>query len=427
MGQLKVGVGQEIITPKVGSMLLGYTPMRPALSIHDDLHVTAFAFETEGIRSLYLAADLCNMYYPELEIREMIAKETGVPEDHMVISCTHTHSGPHTGKDCEETFFYMETIFIPACIKASKVALDNLKSAQLGVGTTYSDVAVNRRQIKEDGKMIHGQNPHGSWDPTMTVVSFREPDGTPIGNIIQYGCHNTASGKNDEVTRDWCGVAIDRLQQVSGGVTAFINGCGGDCGPRLPNGKTTANLQMAMELGGKAAVDAVRAWKSIKLWQDAPMKVHSGSITLPLMKVTVENTLAQAATLGDPEKLKGIPLGCYNRLMDRVEFLQQGNIPETERVIERTVIAVGPVAFMPLPFEPFSMITLRIKDHSPFPYTLVPGYSNGALSYFPSTDQLLRGGYEVMLFRCRDFPFAEDAEQHLVAGCLKLLRELYEK
>lgn len=427
MEQLLVGVGQEIITPKIGAMLLGYTPLRPALSVHDDLHVTAFAFETNGVQVLYLAADLCNMYYPELELREQISQATNVPAAHIVVSCTHTHSGPHTGKEREDTFFYIEEIFIPACIKASTAALENRKPAQMGVGTTYSEVGINRRQIKENGQMIHGQNPHGSWDPTMTVVSFREPDGTPIGNIIQYGCHNTASAKNDEVTRDWCGVAIDRLQQISGGLTAFINGCGGDCGPRLPNGKTTGSLQMAMELGGKAAVDAVNAWRSIKQWQNAPLKVLSGDIVLPLMKVTVENTLAQAEKLGNPEKLKGIPLGCYTRLMERAEFLRQGNTPETERVIERTVIALGPVAFMPLPFEPFSMITLRIKDHSPFPYTLCPGYSNGALSYFPSMDQIPRGGYEVMLFCCRDFPFAEDAEQHLVAGCLNLLRELYEQ
>ena len=50
---------------------------------------------------------------------------------------------------------------------------------------------------------------------------------------------------------------VDRLEAQTGAVTAFINGCGGDCGPRLPNGKTTGDLQMALELGGKAGVDAV--------------------------------------------------------------------------------------------------------------------------------------------------------------------------
>ncbi len=428
MEQLMVGVGQEVITPALGTMLMGYTPKRPALGVHDDLHVTAFALTYGQVQVLYLSLDLCNMYYPEDEIRARISAACSVPADHIIMSCTHTHSGPATHQD-DERPNYMEDIFIPAAIKASVDAVANRKPAQMGIGQTYSEVAVNRRKIKEDGTVILGQNPHGSWDPTMTVISFREPDGTPIGNIIQYGCHNTASGRNDDVTRDWCGVAIDRLQQQSGGITAFINGCGGDCGPRLPNGWSTGNLQMAMELGGKAAIDAVRAWKSIKVWQNVPLKVLAGQIEMPLQDIGTEaQVLEQAAALGDPESLKGTMRSSYDRLMERAEYLHEGNIPPKVQILPCTVLALGPLAIMPLPFEPFSMVTLRIKDYSPFPYTLCPGYSNGAMSYFPSADQIVRGGYEVRMFKTiRLIPFAENAEQHLVAGCLKLLRTLNEQ
>jgi len=425
MKQLLVGVGQEIITPPMGMLLMGYSPMRPALGVHDDLHVTAFAFETDGVQALLLSADLCNIKEPDGEVRRLIAQGVGVPEGNIIVSCTHTHSGPSTYK--EDGFLY--EMFVPKAIRAAAAALANRKPALMGIGQTYSDVAVNRRVIREDGSIGFGQNPHGSWDPTMTVVSFREPDGTPIGNIIQYGCHNTGSGKNDDVTRDWCGVAIDRLQAIAGGTTAFINGCGGDCGPRLSNGETTGNLQMAMELGGKAAIDAVRAWRAIRTWEAAPLKVLRGDIELPLQDVgTPEQVLAQAAAMGDPEQMKGLVRTSYDRLIERAQYLQEGNIPPKSSSITCTLIALGNLAIMPLPFEPFSMITLRIQDASPFPYTLVPGYSNGSLSYFPSMDQLIRGGYEVRLFKTMNLiPFAEDAEQHLVAGSLKLLRQLYEQ
>ena len=36
MKQLLVGVGQEIITPPMGMLLMGYSPMRPALGVHDE-------------------------------------------------------------------------------------------------------------------------------------------------------------------------------------------------------------------------------------------------------------------------------------------------------------------------------------------------------------------------------------------------------
>ena len=426
MNRLLVGVGQEIITPPLGTMMMGYSPMRPALSVHDDLHVTAFAFKTGNTTAMLLSADLCNIAYPQEEIRAAITAASGVPDGNIIISCTHTHSGP-TAQGNEPGSAYVNSVFMPKAAAAAKAAVENLKPAQMGIGTTYSDVAVNRRQIHENGQIILGQNPYGSWDPTMTVIAFRKHDGTPIGNIIQYGCHNTASGKNDEVSRDWCGVAIDRLQELTGGVTAFINGCGGDCGPRLPNGQTTGNLKMAQELGGKAGIDAMRAYHSIRQWRDVSMKVLHTELQLPLAELgTPEQLQSQINSMGDPAALQGIALNTYRHLTNRLNYLLQGNIPPKTRPIARTLIALGDLAICPLPFEIFSIITLRIKEGSPFPYTLVPGYSNGSLSYFPSMDQIIRGGYEIEMFKSNNIvPFADDAEQALVTGNLQLLRKLY--
>jgi len=431
--QLKVGVGRRVITPPMGHMLQGYTPARPALSVYDDVHITAFAFETEGVRSILFSAELCNIWIEIMAVlKKRLEEALGVPGGNMIIACTHTHSSGHITWDYDENpdhNYAMDVVLVQA-IEAAKEALSNLRPAQMGVGTTWSDVAVNRRQIKEEtGKVMLGQNPYGSWDPTMTVVSFREIDGTPIGNIIHYGCHNTASGKNDEVTRDWAGVMVDRLEEQSGAVTAFVNGCGGDCGPRLPNGKTTGNLKMAQELGGKAAIDAVRAYNNIQVWEDAPMQVLSTQISLPLQDVgTAEDAEAEAAKLAAEHPLKGTVLGSYNHLLERAEYLRAGNIPPTEKTIDHTFIALGNLVLQSIPFEPFSILTLRIKEGSPYRHTLCLGYSNGSLSYFPSMDQIIRGGYEVRMFKTVNLiPFRDDSEQHYVTASLERIRSMYEK
>ena len=184
---------------------------------------------------------------------------------------------------------------------------------------------------------------------------------------------------------------------------------------------------MAMELGGKAAIDAVRAWRSIREWRDEPVKVLHAELELPLAEIDPEEVLlAKAEAMGDPEALKGLKRTWHRRLLERVDYLREGNVPPKSKPIALTLVSLGGLAICPLPFEIFSRITLRIKEHSPFVHTLVPGYSNGSLSYFPSMDQLCRGGYEVTMFRGIPLlPFADDAEHALVAGCLKLLRELY--
>lgn len=431
MEQLKVGIGRRIITPPLGNMLAGYAPARPALSLHDDVRVTAFAFQTGEQTALLFSAEVCNFLVEIVEvIKAALVEETGVSAGNIFLACTHTHSSAHAAWDFDQPDGYVHRIFIPRACEAAKEALATMRPAQMGIGTAYSDVAVNRRQIKEDtGTVKLGQNPYGSWDPTMTVVAFREPDGTPIANLIHYGCHNTASGKNSEISRDWAGVMVDRLEEQSGAVTAFINGCGGDCGPRLPNGKTTGNLQMALELGGKAAIDAVRAWKSIQIYEDAPLTVRCLPINMPLRDVgTVEDVLAEAAAMGDPAELKGTDVGSYRQLMERAEYLRAGNIQPRSEAIDHTFIALGPLVLQGIPFEPFSIITLRIKEGSPFRHTLCVGYTNGSRSYFPSMDQIIRGGYEVKMYRTRNLiPFADDAEQAFVTESLKHIRDMYKE
>lgn len=431
MEKLLVGVGRQVITPPLGTMLQGYTPARPALAVHDDVRVTAFAFETAGQRALLFSAEMCNIRVDIIQkIKAALVTQTGVPASNMIIACTHTHSSAHATWGADKPHNFITDIFIPKACQAAAEALASLQPAQMGVGTVHSQVAVNRRQIKEEtGMAVLGQNPYGSFDPAMTVVAFRGLDGTPIGNLIHYGCHNTASGKNDEVTRDWAGVMVDRLEERSGGITAFINGCAGDCGPRLPNGKTTGDVKMAMELGEKAGRDAIAAWQGIETWENAPLTVLQAPISLPLQDVgTAEDVMKQAAALGDPAELKGTMLSSYNHLVERAQYLRAGNVPPKEQAIEHTFFVLGELVMQAIPFEPFSLLTLRIKDGSPFRHTLCVGYANGSLSYFPSMDQLIRGGYEVRMFRTINLiPFADDSEQHYVTGSLQHIRSLYER
>ncbi|MBE6884052.1 MAG: hypothetical protein E7487_05560 [Ruminococcaceae bacterium] len=427
---LLVGVGREIVTPPIGGLLMGYSPPRASESVNDDIHITAFAFEYNGVRSLIASAELCSLRGIQIkDILEAVSESSGIPVGRIILSTVHTHSAPYTLVSPDERPNYIYDQFIPSARKAALDAVNSLRPAVMGVGTTQSDVGVNRRVLQEDGTITHGQDPTGIYDPTMTIISFREPDGTAIGNLIHYGAHNTASGINTEITRDWCGVAIDRLEELSGGVTAFFNGGGGDCGPRLPNGRTTGTLKEALELGGRAASDAVRAWRSITEWREVDMHVLTDNITLPLRPFPpLEEMEAKLAAMGDPSKLTGLRVSAHRNLIQRIEYIRSGAIPPTTFDILTPAIAVGPVVFLPIPFEPFSIIPLRIKQYSPYPYTVSIGYANGGYSYLPSMDQICRGGYEVWMFTSMNLvPFGDESEQYFVTGATRMIRELYQK
>lgn len=436
-GKFFVGVARADITPLVGGPLQGYTPWRNSGSIHDPLHLTVFMIRQEETCVMLASADLVGIPTNlNLELRKAMANAVGTRPEHILLAPTHTHSGPVTNIDKEgkcRNPVYFEIILKNAAIHAAKEAARNLQPAELGIGTTQSQVAVNRRELDVNGQVVLGQEPLGSYDPTMTVISFRTPEGKILGNIVHYGCHNTASGNGTEITRDWCGVMIDRMDEETGGMTAFVNGCQGDCGPRLPNGKTTGNVKMAQELGGLAGIDAMRAFRSIRRWEnEIDLRVLNSTIKLPYGKLATEEAmLRELEELGDPEKLTSEPLIYYNSVMNQLEMVRSGKAAEYEaeggKSFNLTVIAVGPIAFMPVPFETFSGITVRISRHSPFPWTVCISNGNaGNNGYLPTQDQLCRGGYEVHSFRFPNgYPLADNTDQNMVSAALKLLETLY--
>ncbi|MFM9029852.1 MAG: neutral/alkaline non-lysosomal ceramidase N-terminal domain-containing protein, partial [Opitutaceae bacterium] len=95
---LRAGAAVTDLTPEGSVFLFGY-PHVPRLStgIHDRLQCSALYLEGGGGRALFLAADLIFVGRKLAgEVRRRIAAETGVPEEAVMITATHTHSGPVT-------------------------------------------------------------------------------------------------------------------------------------------------------------------------------------------------------------------------------------------------------------------------------------------------------------------------------------------
>ena len=43
-----VGIAREKVTPPLGTLLYGYSVLRPADKVHDDLYATAYVFKQIG-------------------------------------------------------------------------------------------------------------------------------------------------------------------------------------------------------------------------------------------------------------------------------------------------------------------------------------------------------------------------------------------
>lgn len=426
---LKIGISKKDITPEIGTALFGYIPDFLSTSVHDRLNVTVLYIEQSEVKALIVSVD--NGEISTLltdRIREKLSADSGIPRDSIFVAATHTHSAPNLSGmkgwgDVDRKYY--ENVFLPAVCKAVEDAIGSSVPAKIGVSAADSYVGINRRQILENGEVALGQNPHGEFDPEMTVIAFRGPDGRPLANVVHYGCHGTASGCNPAISRDWMGIMCDRLEKESGAMTMFLNGAEGDVGPRLSNGMTTGNISYMEELGGIAASDAVRIWKSIREYRDGTsVELLSDEIRIPYRSLPERSTVEKGLEKYiNPESMVNIERGEYEHLLEIKEVYDKSLPIPDNFTFRQSIITLGNVAFVPFPFEMFSGITLRLRDHSPFAYTLSLSNCNGSNGYLPTLDQICRGGYEVRSFMAgKTFTLVDNAEQHFVDENLRLLR-----
>ena len=427
--KLLLGVSRRNITPPIGTPLAGYAPDWFSESVNDDLTATVFCFEQDGKRALLVSLTLLSIATKIAgEMRVEIEKKFGIPKEAVILHTIHNHSGPNTNISHgwgDTNTEYIETILTPAIHAATEEALANMKSVSMAITQGESLIGVNRRERMADNSIGLGQNPWGCFDPQMTVISFADAQGNPVGNLIHYGCHGTAAGKNREISRDWAGVMIDTLEAQSGAITAFLNGPEGDVGPRLTNGKTTGlqNIGFAMRLGAVAGQDAVRIYNQPK-YRDVPkMTVVSGQTMVPLLpRISLE------AAKEKYEEFRGHTINIGGRSERHYRMLIESYDNGYEEVAgypqEQTILRLGDLAIVTTPYELFSELGLRVKKHSPVPYTLVLSNTNGSESYFASESEMCRGGYEINMYVTKYLqPPVPNADWHFVMQTLENLKK----
>lgn len=429
---LLLGIARENITPKIGACLYGYRPDIRSTSVEDELNATAFYFRKGDTEALWISATVC-LINTELvtDIRTRIAEQSGIPFENIIISATHTHSGPNTcgsygWGDIDRE--YCDGIFIPALLSVAKKAKETPVEVEMGVGIGESDIGINRREVRRDGSIALGQNPWGCYNPQMTVIAFRDTSHKPVANILHYGMHGTCAGMNYEISRDWSGITCDMLEKDSGAVTAFFTGPEGDVGPRLSNGLTVGGGDIAYvhEIGNKAALDAVKIYKTVKIYDPDPkLQIMQTNMSLPLQKRYGEETCREMV-----KKYEGATVNLSGGMRRYFETVLQsyadGYEDRPTRSVPHNFLVLGNVAIVSFPYEMFSEIGLRIAKFSPFPYTLSLACTNGSESYFAAETDICRGGYEIDSFRYSGLqPFVDNADTYLVNDTLEDLEKLY--
>ena len=242
--ELRAGTAAVSITPPVGTPMAGYYSERGARGIHDDLFAKAIVIEQNGTTAALVALDLIAAPRDLVEdARTAIERTCRVPGANVMISATHSHTGPivdtknRFGGHSELVKTYRASL--PGRIaEAVRQAEARLAAVKLFFAQGHeSSIAFNRRYHMKDGTV--GWNPGkgnplilkpaGTIDPDVPVLFFETPGKKPVATYVNYAVHLDNIGEqlisaDMPATLSRC-LGDFKDQEM---VTLFTAGCCGD-------------------------------------------------------------------------------------------------------------------------------------------------------------------------------------------------------
>ncbi|MBR6572834.1 MAG: hypothetical protein IKK77_03875 [Clostridia bacterium] len=417
---LKAAMTRVDITPPRGLELAGY-PHYPRYNegCHDPLWAACMYLNNGKQEVAMVTLDL--LFFSKKHVQEVRRRaETvcGIPKNHVMISCSHTHSGPwasgrldieslEAGK--EQPIEYVQNLIdsIVAIIKRAKeesfLATFTYGTALCGV---ESDVGGNRRI------------PGGPHDPLVSVMSIRDEEEKVRGIMVNYTLHPTFIHEWSNVcTADYpYYLKLQLEEQEPGVIVGFAQGASGNQSSRYyRQGESYDEAERVGRCLGKAAHKVLEN----ATWQDdITIAVATDTIELELRNFGTEEELREKVAI-DEANYKELYTR-YGNSTNREEYYlwQNANLKllgsedqlgyilmqkkgvriellEDEGPAEVLAFRLDGCCVIGIPGEAFVEYGLYLKAMAGFGTVIVNELTGGCLpGYMYTPESLATGGYE---------------------------------
>jgi neutral ceramidase len=383
--ELRGGVAKIDLEPALGTPMAGYGTARFAKSTHDPIEARVLAV-SDGTRTIALVTlDLCFTFEPPL--LDQIRKGTAGSVDEVIFSASHTHSGP-TYAEAPETAQHA----VAQTIKAIQAAANSLTPVQVGTGWGQIFIGFNRRYVQTDGtaQMFWRNEPKMSStfpvDPTVGVIRFDRPNGTPLAILVNYACHPVTFGPDNlSYSADYPSEMRRFVEHEMGpdSMAFFLQGASGDINPYYDKTPLIEDAEAVMtQTGRQLGKEAARVAQSIKTRGTENARIQTKTVVLSV-KNRWNTTKLEAALQARYHSSSGI----LRRLL-----VPEMSLPQTTLLLhlgspDQDLVFVG------MPGEPFVEFQMQLRAKSPIANSYLLGYTNGYFAYLPTIAAAVRGGY----------------------------------
>jgi hypothetical protein len=297
------------------------------------------------------------------------------------------------------------------------MATRELHPVRLRWGAADSDIGINRREVRPDGRVVIGHNPAGPVDRAVRVARFDRQDGRPLAILVNYACHPVVFGADSiAISADYVGHTRAVVEHATGAAMLFVQGACGDINPRQ---RATPGGRQAETLGVELAGAVLTAYATATPGAVAGIAAATTPVDLPLLQdasaipglisaqdrqalhPTIDQRLPWAATVSADPATGGLTTP-----------------------IALQVLRLGDLAVVGIPAEPFVEIGLALQERGLGRPTMVAGYTNGCVGYVPMPAAYPLGGYEVsysFAYYRLPAPLAPECAERIVDAGRRLL------
>lgn len=421
MNKLKAGFARVNINPPMGIQIRGYFKERLADGVLDDLEINALALECDGVKAILLCLDNCGIEQNLCsDYRKAASEATGVPMENIIISQTHTHTGPALERNSEDALIKEYTDFVGKRIAdVAQFAVADLKDAKMGYGKgSAPNVAFVRRYVMKDGsvKTNPGVNnpdivrPIGDTDESVNVLRF-DREGADTIVYVNFANHPDVVG-GCKISGDWPALLRKDVEKILDNTKCiFFNGAQGDVNHVNvhPTGGYLNGMFMDFDDVSRGYAHAeyiarvvtggvLQAFDKVNYVDVDTLKACQKVINVPSNRPDPKD-MPEAHRINDLHnagKDNEIP---YEGMMLTTVVAEAGRMVRLENGpdafdMRLSALKIGPVAIIGIPGEPFTGIGVALKETEGFDMILPCCASNGYEGYFPMQDSYDEGGYE---------------------------------
>ncbi len=421
----QVGVARVDITPTDTLWLAGYAARDHAAegTLHQ-LWAKAMALQDrKGNRAVLVTTDILGFTKNISDyITTRCAKEYGLERSQIILSSTHTHTGPVvreglyiiyplTNEHIERIETYSGQLENDI-VRVIGQAFENMTTAELSTANGVVRFQVNRRN--NNAKTLSEQSDlNGPNDFAVPVLQVRRRNGSLLATVFGYACHPTVLNSY-QWSGDYPGFAQLALEDKFPGTTAlFFQGCGADQNP-LPRRSLNLARQYGQELA--AAVERVIHDECESLVSD--LRTGYTEVDLAFSEPPTQQTL---------EKIAADSTVNYKQkwVQKILKKLNKGESLPTSYPYPIQIWKLGNQSIFALGGEvvvDYAITLKRLFGQNAF----VMGYCNDVMGYIPSVRVLREGGYEGVTSQIvYDLPgtWKADIEAKIIYTILQLAKE----